>query len=82
MPTEPKFATQYDAFGQLEKVDVSRYCFKIICKEPGCFQIRYVLGQDRSQSHYCKLHARMYRLKSRARRARDKRKNKNKSKSG
>ncbi len=77
--SEPKFATQLDENKQPEKVDISKYCFKIICKEPGCFQIRYVQSQDKSQSRYCKACARMYRLRSRAERARNKRASKNKA---
>jgi len=76
--SEPKFATQLDETGQTEKIDVSKFCYKVVCKEPGCFQVRYVQSQDRSQTHFCKPHARMYRLRSRARRARDKRASKNK----
>ena len=76
--SEPKFATQLDENKQPEKVDISKYCYKIICKEPGCFQIRYVQSQDKSQSRYCKACARMYRLRSRAERARNKRASKNK----
>lgn len=75
---EAKFATQQDENGNPEKVDISKYCYKIICKEPGCFQVRYVQSQDKAQTHYCKVCSRMYRLRSRARRARDKRASKNK----
>lgn len=76
--SEPKFATQLDENKQPEKVDVSKYNYKIICKEPGCFQIRYVQSQDRWQTRYCKACTRMYRLRSRAERARNKRARKNK----
>lgn len=70
---EPKFAAQLDEFGSQEKVDTSIYCYKVYCVEPGCFQVRYVKSQDRSQCVYCKPHSRMYRLRARAERARDKR---------
>lgn len=80
MSTEPRFATQMDENRQPEKIDVSKYCFKIICKEPGCFGIRYVQSQDKSQTRYCKPCARKCRLNARAARARNKRANgKNKS---
>ena len=74
----PKFATQLDENKQPEKVDISKFSYKIICKEPGCFQIRYVQGQDRTQTRYCKSCARIYRLRARAERARNKRARKNK----
>lgn len=77
--SEVKFATQFNEFKQPEKIDISLYCYKIICKEPGCFQVRYVKAQDKSQTRYCKACARMYRLRSRAERARNKRASKNKS---
>lgn len=76
---EPLFKTQLNEFKISEKIDVSIYDRKIICKEPGCFQIRYVKSQDVSQSRYCKACSRMYRLRSRAERARNKRASKNKS---
>ncbi len=75
---EVKFATQLNENGQPEKIDVGLYCYKIICKEPGCFKVRYVKAQDKSQTKYCKACARMYRLRSRAERARNKRASKNK----
>lgn len=70
---EPVFATQLDAYGRLEKVDVSKYCAKVLCDESGCTQVRYVCPQDKLQVSYCKPHARKHRLASRARRARERR---------
>lgn len=71
---EPIFATQLDAEGKPEKVDITKQSIRVICSEPGCFQVRYVHPQDRHQSKHCKPHSRVARLKSRAERARNKRK--------
>jgi hypothetical protein len=70
---EPMFRAQQDEYGNLEKVDVSIFDLQVVCEFPGCFQIRYVKTQDRSQVHYCKVHSRLARLKLRAERARRKR---------
>lgn len=70
---EPVFYTQLDAFGNQEKVDVTKYSMKVLCAEPGCMQLRYVLPQDRLQSEYCKPHARKHRLAYRAAKAKEKR---------
>jgi hypothetical protein len=67
--TEPTFALQPDEYGNFEKVDTSKYSCKIICNEPTCLQIRYVLPQDRTQVKFCKKHTRLYRLAVRAERA-------------
>jgi hypothetical protein len=69
----PKFATQLNEEGAAEKVDISVYIYKVLCSEPGCFQVRYLMAQDKSQTKYCKPHARMFRLRDRAARARNKR---------
>jgi hypothetical protein len=78
--SEPKFSTQLDEEGNFEKVDTSVNCYRVMCKEPGCFQIRYVKSQDRYQTVYCKPHAKVYRLRIRAERARNKRASKKKDK--
>lgn len=66
---EPIFATQLDMYGQPEKIDITKYSVKLICKEPGCISIRYIQPQDKGEVSYCKPHARKARLASRARRA-------------
>lgn len=66
---EPVFTNQADRFGKPEKIDITKYSVKLICKEPGCMELRYIQPQDRGQVVYCKPHARKYRLASRARRA-------------
>jgi hypothetical protein len=71
--SEPVFLTQKDASGQPEKVDVTRLSIKVVCSEPECAEIRYIHPQDKAQSKFCKPHARLHRLASRAKRARDRR---------
>jgi hypothetical protein len=71
---EPTFETQLDYDGRPEKVDITKQSVRVLCSEPGCFQVRYVHAQDAFQSDRCKPHARAARLKSRAERARIKRK--------
>ena len=66
LPNELKFAVHHDEFGVYEKVDLSKFCFKVLCKEPGCMQIRYVTPQDKTQVKYCKPHTRMHRLRQKA----------------
>jgi len=73
--TEPVFAVQLDAFGNQEKIDVTKFSMKVLCSEPGCLELRYVLPQDMLQVAYCKPHARLRRLQYRARLAREKRSN-------
>lgn len=51
---EPEFATQHDDYGNLEKIDISKYDFRVICSTPGCKRIRYVKSQDRFQVEKCK----------------------------
>lgn len=67
---EAVFVSQLDDFSRPEKVDITKYCFKVICKEPGCFKVRYVLPQDKTKVQFCKPHARAKRLANRAERAR------------
>jgi hypothetical protein len=78
--SEPKFCTQLNEDGNFEKVDTGIHCYKVMCAEPGCFQVRYVKSQDRHQIKYCKPHTKMHRLRSRAERARNKRTSKKKAK--
>jgi hypothetical protein len=70
---EPKFAVQLNEDGIAEKVDTSIYYIKMVCSEPGCFQVRYLRGQDQSQCTHCKPHAHLFKLRRRAARAREKR---------
>jgi len=67
---EPVFADQVDQFGNNEKIDITRFCIKLVCSVPDCSNIRYVCPQDRTQVTFCKIHARANRLRSRASRAR------------
>lgn len=71
--TEPNFQTQEDEYGNLEKVDISKFSRKIVCGESGCMRVRYVKAQDATQTKYCKPCTRKRRLASRALRARERR---------
>lgn len=68
--SEPVFVTQLDPDSRPEKVDITKHSVRVYCAEPECYQIRYVLPQDKSQVDRCKPCARTARLKSRASRAR------------
>lgn len=70
---EPRFAVQLNEDGIAEKVDTSIYFIRMVCSEPGCFQVRYLRGQDQSQCVHCKPCARMFKMRGRAMRARNKR---------
>lgn len=64
--TSVTFGEQKDAYGQTEKVNLSMFSIQVVCHEPGCFQIRYIRPQDRSQVKYCKPHAKVARDRYRA----------------
>lgn len=71
--TEPNFKQQEDEFGNLEKVDISKFNRQVVCGELGCLRVRYVKGQDMAQTKYCKPCTRKRRLAARAKRARERR---------
>lgn len=70
---EPTFKTQEDDFGNLEKVDISKFNRQVICGNGSCLRVRYVKAQDKSQVLYCKPCTRKRRLATRAKRARERR---------
>lgn len=62
--------TQVNEYGGIEKIDITIFPIRIVCKEPGCLSWRYVRSQDKHHVKMCKFHARKNTLSKRAQRAR------------